>query len=112
MPKALTVFTILHAGDTVQSPNGTNFRVYYVGIEKAYLERDITVRDITGWFKPFGCCFESIAIAGLRQGERIRREGHTGEFVVKNVIYKECAFIATEYIELTDPTGWTFVTPG
>ena len=110
MPRLLNVnINTLRVGDTIKSTNGTQFRVYYLGTVKAYLERDIHVRDVAGWFKPFGCCFESIQIAGLRQGERIKREGHTGEYVVKKVIYDKGVVIVTEYIELEDFTGWSAV---
>lgn len=104
--------TPLRIGDTLQAPSSDHYNVYYVGAKAVFVERDILVRDTTGWFKPFGCCFESVEIAGLRQGERIKREGHSGEFVVKKVIHDEGTIIVTEHIELSDLAGWTIVRPG
>lgn len=102
----------LRAGDSIQSPSGTHYDVYYLGVNKVYVERDIHVRDTSGWLQPFGSRYVSLDIAGLRQGDRLKREGHTGEFVVKNAIYAEGLVIVTEYLELSDLAGWTIVRPG
>lgn len=117
MPKTTNVAALLEniqRANTLNSPSGLRYAVNYISGNVVYLERELVIDDteqLQYWLKKEGNGYVSLVLEGLRVGAELRCSIEPGLFTVKRISHLHGVIFASEYIVVTELTGWTVVRP-